>query len=119
MKTVAILASLIVATPAAGGYFDIEEGPAEETLSEWSKQAQIPIGYGYRSIEGIHTRAVHGWLDPFIALRWMIEGTPLYFDILKSGTVSAMRGEIRCSPEEETPALPPCKRWRSPNAKGK
>lgn len=57
--------------------FDIAEGPAASTLKTFAKQANVEIIFDLESVSGVSTNPVRGKYESDVALRMMIEGTPL------------------------------------------
>jgi len=115
---IATLQHCTAARAAESYYFDIEAGPAEATLNEWSKQSDYNIMFNFRILSGVRTKAVQGKMDPFIALRVMLGETHLYFDILERRTVSVLAREPFCdsvianSYLPDLPPTPPCQARR-------
>jgi iron complex outermembrane recepter protein len=66
--------------------FNLPDGPASETLSEFGAQAGLSVLYDYTL--QTQTHAVHGLYDQKKALAIMLSGTDLTFDLLSNGRVS-------------------------------
>jgi hypothetical protein len=71
--------------------FHIAAGNAQITLNEFSRQAGLQLLYDFTAVAGIRTREVSGEMEPAVALRRMIDGTPLTFEFVNGGTVTVIR----------------------------
>ncbi len=59
---------------------DIPEGNAAKTLKEFARQSEVEILYDLQGVSGVSTNAVSGRYEPEVALRIMIDDTPLGLD---------------------------------------
>lgn len=57
--------------------FSVPAQPAVTAIPEFARQAQVQIIAPARDLEGVRTQAVSGDLDVRVALRRLLEGTPL------------------------------------------
>jgi iron complex outermembrane receptor protein len=96
------------APPARGGdsstplYFEIEEGPAQTQLTEFSKQSELQMVFDYDSVRGVTTQAVQGNYKPLEALRLMVKGTDITFELLERRTVTINRPRADSKSAEKT-----------------
>jgi len=74
---------------------DIPEGSASATLKEFARQAEVEILFDLQIVYGVKTKAVQGEYQRDIALRMMLEDTPLDANFEKdSGAYAVFRKEI-------------------------
>ena len=72
--------------------FDIEEGPAVETLKEAARQAEVEFIFSSDLVEDIQTPAVRGKYTPFHAFELMLAGSPfIVVQHQQSGVYSIQR----------------------------
>jgi len=106
--------------------FDIEPGPAEDVLLEWSVQAHVDFGVSPRDVQGVHLVGVHGKMDARAALRTLLAGTGFTYAVTGDWTVD---GDGRaphytvyrippCDPNAVEPPLPPCTPLYAPSWPG-
>ena len=76
----AVIALSTYATAETARQFDVEAGPASQSLKRFAKQAKLGIVYDPRDVKGVQTHSVAGLLIPSEALRRMLENTSLVFD---------------------------------------
>jgi iron complex outermembrane recepter protein len=95
-RRASLLASLLAASffsahaiAAEVFHFDIPAGNAEDTLQMVTRQTNYTFLYQTEEVRGVRTNSVSGDFEPQEALRRMLEGTTLAFDI-EAGVVSPM-----------------------------
>src|SRR5688572_968052 len=85
-------------------YFEIAEGPAQTQLTEFSKQSDLQMVFDYDAVGGVMTQAVRGSYKPLDALRLMVKGTDITFELLERRTVTIKRPRNDANnPEEGQP----------------
>jgi hypothetical protein len=89
---------------------DIPAGPLGYTVNEWSRQSDFQVLFDFQSYAYVKTNAVRGRYLSLIALRVMLRGTGLGFEVINNRTVGVINvGPIQCHPElAEKAPLPPC-----------
>ena len=74
---------------------DIPEGYANQTLKEFSKQAEVEIIFNPQSVYGVKTNAVVGKYYPHSALRIMLEDTVLILNFdEETGAYGVLRNDL-------------------------
>lgn len=74
---------------------NIPEGDAVRTLKEFARQSEVEILYDLQSVSGVSTNAVVGRYEPEVALRIMLEDTPLALDYEReTGAYAVFRKKI-------------------------
>ena len=87
--------SASLATPT---HFDIDAGDAPQTLTEFSRQSNLYVLFDFAQLKNVHTQAVHGDMEPVVALAALVKATPLLFDFVNERTLSFTR-----VPEQKKP----------------
>jgi iron complex outermembrane recepter protein len=57
--------------------FQLAPGPAQETLNEFGRQADVQLLFDFTQAKGLRTNGVTGRLEPMEALRRLLRGVPL------------------------------------------
>lgn len=79
--------------------FDIEEGPAVETLKEAARQAEVEFIFSSDLVEDIRTPAVKGKYTPFHAFELMLDDSPfIVVQHQQSGVYSIQRSKKEWNP---------------------
>jgi len=96
------IAPAAAATPDPGEplQFEIPEGPAQTQLTEFSKQSELQMVFDYDSVSGVTTHAVRGSYKPLDALKLMVKGTDIAFELLEKRTVTIKRSSRRAKNAE-------------------
>ncbi len=99
------------ALPAAEGVaraFDIPAGAAAITLKEFARQSGGQVLYLPDHLEGVRTQAVRGQLPPLVAVKRMLQGTPLHArqDATTRAISIISRGGTSKSPHAPPPTPP-------------
>lgn len=66
-----------IAAESAQRNFNVPAGLAENTLKRFSEQAGVQVIFPTDRVQGIHTKAVNGEMEPASALEQMVAGTEL------------------------------------------
>lgn len=85
--------------------FDIQAGPASESLIEFGHQAGLEVYFPFDDVTGINTPAVRGTLDPFVALTRLLVRSGLIFRRVTDRALIIYRDEIQVK-------KPPSGTWR-------
>ncbi|MBB5987038.1 TonB-dependent receptor [Sphingobium lignivorans] len=95
------LAVLATATPAQAQTrsFNVSEQPAVSGIPEFARQAQIQIIAPAGDLQGVRTKAVIGSLDIRVALRRLLEGTPLRI-VSDNGKLIMLQSTVRAVREK-------------------
>jgi iron complex outermembrane recepter protein len=103
--------STCIASPAAAAadsskpvYFEIAEGPAQTQLTEFSKQSELQMVFDYDAVSGVTTQGVRGNYKPLDALKLMVKGTDITYELLERRTVTIKRN--RAQRNASKPAVP-------------
>ena len=87
--------------------FHIGAGEAQITLNEFSRQSGLQLLYDFNSVLGVRTREIEGEMVPAVALKSMIDGTPLAFEFVNAATVAVIPARQQPVPsgrqERQTP----------------
>src|SRR5690606_442653 len=87
-------------------HFEIAQGPAQTQLTEFSKQSDLQMVFDYDAVSGVTTRAVQGSYKPLDALKLMVKGTDITFELLERRTVTIKRASGDGKNVEAPPAAP-------------
>jgi outer membrane receptor protein involved in Fe transport len=101
-----LLLGLIAIAPAKGQErqtFDIDAGPAMQSLSQYAQQARIQLGFSTNVIAEIHTNPVKGEYEREEALGLLLAGTGLVAEDGKNGIVIHRATEPPPKSSEEGP----------------
>jgi hypothetical protein len=75
--------SASLATPA---HFDIDAGDATQTLNQFSHQSNLKVLFDFPQLKNVHTNALHGDMEPNVALAALLKDTSLQFDFVNADT---------------------------------
>jgi iron complex outermembrane recepter protein len=95
-------------------YFEIAEGPAQTQLTEFSKQSDLQMVFDYDAVGGVMTQAVRGSYKPLDALRLMVKGTDITFELLERRTVTIKRPRNDANNPEEGQPIAASRMYRKP-----
>jgi len=83
----------------------IEAGSAPVTLAELMRQTGLQILFEADAVRDHMTRAVHGELDAAEALRLMLEGSGLIFELINERTIAVRPATLPQSTQHEAMVL--------------
>lgn len=90
----------------------IPSGDAPRELEEFSRQTDISVLYDFSIVRFYLTRSVVGQLKPLDALKVMLQGSNLTFEVVNDHTVAITEVVRICRPYSHLPLsqlpLPPC-----------
>src|SRR5688572_13635029 len=95
-------------------YFEIAEGPAQTQLTEFSKQSELQMVFDYDAVSGVMTQAVRGNYKPLDALKLMVQGTDITFELLERRTVTITRSRANRQNAESSRVPPTGRLYRTP-----
>jgi hypothetical protein len=72
---------------AMGKDFDIQAGPADYTINEFSRQSDIQVLFDFNTTKTFTTHQVKGCLEPKEALELMLSDTGLTFSFVNDKTL--------------------------------
>lgn len=106
------IAPAAAATPDPGKplQFEIPAGPAQTQLTEFSKQSELQMVFDYDSVSGVTTHAVRGSYKPLDALKLMVQGTDIAFELLEKRTVTIKRNRSARRASKPEPTTEPLHR---------
>ena len=88
------LVQLSVAEPRD---FKLAAGPAQNTLNEFGRQADVQLLFDFTQAKGLNTNAVTGRLEPTEALSELLSGLPLAWNWVNDRTLAIMLNPLGVS----------------------
>ncbi len=92
-----------VVAAAAPRDFDIAAGPASRTVTEFARQAQVPLLFPFDLLDGHYTRRLRGSFEVETGLRALLQGSGLAPRIDAAGHISIQRSAEGAAPDIAAP----------------